>query len=97
MSKRPEFDKHGSPLCYCREPAHPMSEAHRVKYDVIYWWQGGRKAGKWREIILSTHPDAPKELLERIGHQGYVAHLGCHSIGPPEGPPTDAEFKALGL
>ncbi len=78
-------------------------------YDVIYYWTGGREVGEWNATLSVGHDSHYidgsltnptrniDDLISKIRRQGYVAHRGLRSIGPPEGPPTDAEFKALGL
>ncbi len=66
-----------------------------TKYDTVYWWQGGREVGNW--IETQTQGTGLDEVREHCRRGGYVAHLGHTDIGPPEGPPSDAEFKALGL
>ncbi len=65
------------------------------KYDTVYYWTGGRVEGYWTET--QTQGSAIEETLEHLARAGYVAHRGLRSIGAPEGPPSDAEFKALGL
>lgn len=68
-----------------------------TKYDAIWYWTGGREVGEWRR----AYPDVENRTLEEaratIRRAGYVCHLGTKAVGPPEGPPGDAEFRALGL
>ncbi len=72
-------------------------------YDVVWFWTGGREEGEWRpSTVRAKDPKHPtrKEIHEHraaLDRAGYVNHSGSTRIGPPEGPPSDAEFKALGL
>ena len=63
-----------------------------TQYDTVYYWTGGRVYGKWNRT-LGYKP----EMLSDLAKAGYVAHPGKLSIGAPEGPPKDSEFRALGL
>ena len=63
-----------------------------TQYDTVYYWVGGREQGRWLETL--TQGSAIEETVEHLKRSGYVAHRG---IRAPEGAPSDAEFKALGL
>ena len=65
-----------------------------AKSDIVYYWAGGRRVGRWNPSYPTI---STEETLRRFKLAGYVAHPGLKSIGPPEGAPSDAEFKALGL
>lgn len=65
------------------------------KYDVVYHWVGGREEGRWHEV--HTVPEMAEERLAEVRRMGYVAHRGVKSIGAPEGPPSDADFRAIGM
>ena len=75
----------------------------KFKYDVIWYWTGGREVGKWRPASLNTSGSnysfgqVLKEGSMTLDRAGYVNHPGTLAIGPPEGPPDDSEFKRLGL
>ena len=71
-----------------------------MKYDVVYYWLGGTEQGRWRAITTALEPESrtPNKLVENLTKMGYVAHRGLRAIGPPEGPPSEAELReALGL
>jgi len=70
----------------------------KSKYDVIWYWKGGRSRGAWHQILIG--PPTQNELEESIrtlNAAGFVNYPGTRSIGPPESPPMDREFVALGL
>lgn len=61
------------------------------KYDVVWWWRGGREHGEWCEAL----PGADiAETIQRIERAGYVAVRGSRLVGPPEGAPVVA-YDAL--
>ena len=62
---------------------------------IVCYWTGGREQGHWTETL--TQGSAIEETLEHLKRAGFVAHRGIQAIGAPEGPPSDSEFKALGL
>lgn len=69
--------------------------------DAVYYWVGGREAGEWKTVSRRAL-DAPDvgglaDVVNRLERGGYVAVRGSTSIGPPEGPPADSRFRALGL
>jgi len=74
-----------------------------MRNDVVWFWSGGRLEGKWRPSIVRAVNEARptrEEVREHCGaldRSGYVNHPGARNIGPPEGPPDDSEFRALGL
>ena len=73
------------------------------RYDVVWFWSGGRVEGKWcPSVVRAVNEDRPtwEEVREHCGaldRSGYVNHPGTRSIGAPDGPPDDSEFRALGL
>lgn len=70
------------------------------KYDadrVIYYWTGGREEGEWCTIWVTDGDRTTADRLTALARAGYVAHRGSRVVGAPEGAPSDAEFKALGL
>ena len=74
-----------------------MTKSH---YDGICMWTGGRKEGIWSLVTLAPSGrtiEGVASKLQEIRTAGYVCHPGCRSIGAPDGPPEDPEFKALGL
>lgn len=74
----------------------------KSRYNVVYYWTGGRVEGKWSRSVVRSRTEWPtrKEVNNhclRLDRCGYVNHPGVVSVGPPEGPPSDAKFKLLGL
>lgn len=65
-------------------------------YDVIWYWQGGLESGKWFDASPSTHISMDLQRVE-IKRMGFVAHFGTQNIGPPEGPPSKADFQTVGM
>lgn len=65
----------------------------RIRPEVVYCWIGGREEGSWIEVTTYSVEDT----IAQLTRQGYVAVRGSESVGPPEGPPSDDRFKALGL
>ena len=66
--------------------------------DVVYYWIGGTQEGIWREARFGGALDSCKTqtaLIARISDMGYVAKRGNTSVGPPEGPPDVAAFRAI--
>lgn len=61
-----------------------------IKYDVIYYWVGGRVEGQWHATLGYS-----EEMLESVRHMGYVAHPGRTSIGAPEGPPSLIQLQRV--
>lgn len=74
-----------------------------MTYDVIWYWQGGRVDGRWRSSWpAASNLNGPtsenvEHHIKYLNSTGYVAHRGTRKIGPPDGPPDDSEFKAIGL
>jgi hypothetical protein len=72
-----------------------------MKYDRVYYWVGGAEEGEWCAAIPGSTPwgnnKSADELREDIRRQGRVAHLGISWIGPPEGPPSHNQLKAVGF
>lgn len=64
------------------------------KYDCLWYWKGGREVGEWREVLVG--PSEIAAATSGLRAAGYATHRGSTKIGPPEGPPHDDEFKALG-
>lgn len=60
---------------------------HVPKSDVVWYWVGGTKAGKWNRADPGTR--------DKLRRSGYVAHDGLLSIGPPEGPPKAKEINQV--
>lgn len=58
-----------------------------MKYDCVYWWNGGTERGRWVQADPGTR--------EECRRMGYVAYDGKTTIGPPEGPPTLAEIQEV--
>lgn len=56
-----------------------------TSYDVTWYWT--RSSRQWSGATAGTREDIRKA--------GYVAHNGLRSIGPPEGPPSEAEMDAV--
>jgi hypothetical protein len=76
-----------------------MSRAPRFAFDVVYYWTGGTVAGRWATALLTGPPYGTAatldELRGEIRRGGRVAHKGSTAIGPPEGPPSEAELAAV--
>ena len=70
-----------------------------TKYDVIWYWSGGRVEGEWHEATWNVYPDRHNltETLQAIRNGGRVCHPGTRNIGQPIGPPSEADFKAVGV
>ena len=70
-------------------------------FDTVYYWVGGREVGEWKPTSYRVihAPDVPSLafVIEKLERAGYVAVRGSTAIGPPEGPPLNSRFKALGL
>jgi hypothetical protein len=66
---------------------------------VIYYWTGGRAAGEWRIAHPAIWPEriSPDQLYQSLREMGYVAHHGSARIGPPEGPPSEEDFRSVGV
>jgi len=64
---------------------------------VVYVWF----CDAWRIVAIQTkfagRPSRAEveDHIQAMNKCGYVAHRGTLSIGPPEGPPSDADFKAV--
>ena len=56
-------------------------------FNCVYYWVGGTEEGKWRQADAGT--------CEKCRRMGYVAHNGNTKIGPPDGPPSEAELKSV--
>lgn len=65
-------------------------------YDVVYFWLGGRERGEWKAASPNAQ-DSVGDMVNTLNLMGYVAHRGFLSVGPPEGPPEDAEFRKVEL
>lgn len=65
-----------------------------MRYDRVYFWNGGTEKGMWRETAVVA-PETANDLCKRIRNQGYVCMPGNSSIGAPEGPPSVEAFNAL--
>ncbi len=61
-------------------------EGDRVKYDVVWVWNGRRWIGQTPDLAAGQTVD---ELYENAIAKGYEACKGKLSIGAPEGPPGD--------
>lgn len=57
-----------------------------TRYDVIYFWVGGREVGRWEATLGYS-----EEMLADIRRGGRHAVPGKLSIGAPEGPPRNIE------
>ncbi len=72
-----------------------------MKYDTIYYWVGGREAGEWiavsTRVMEAADVQGSDVVVERMNRAGYVTKRGAKNVGPPEGPPADADFKAIGM
>ena len=66
-------------------------------YDTVYYWSGGREEGKWRETISVAGTTTIQDTLDAIRRAGYVAHPGSRAHGAPEGPPSKADFRKIGM
>lgn len=64
-----------------------------IKYDVVYYWAGGMEVGRWCEAT-GDDLDAVVASIEKAGR---VAYKGVRNIGAPEGPPSEAQFRAIGF
>lgn len=64
------------------------------EHDVVYYWSGGTDKGSWHAATPEPSVDAQ---IKKIEKQGRVAVPGKKSIGPPSGPPSRAQFKAVGF
>ncbi len=63
--------------------------------NTIYFWSGDRTQGEWKQAALPAGADF-KFLKAQIEAGGRVAHFGHTNVGPPEGPPSEKEFLAIG-
>ena len=57
----------------------------RIKYDTVYFWQGGTLHGAWHEVCCPA--DEVETAYQMVRRTGYYAVRGNTSIGAPEGPP----------
>lgn len=69
------------------------------RYDAVYYWKGGRETGEWRRAMLEVWPEylTMDAMRIRLSRAGFIAHCGNTSVGPPDGPPADSEFRAIGV
>lgn len=58
-----------------------------IKRDVVWWWKGGTEKGRWHAAAAGNRTE--------IRRMGYVAHDGSLTIGPPEGPPSQAQLNEV--
>jgi hypothetical protein len=74
--------------------------------DCVWFWVGGRAAGEWRRATLApswatVNGEAPPSTLPalraEIERGGRPAVVGSLLAGPPEGPPAEDRFRALGV
>ena len=63
-----------------------------MRYDAVYWWQGGSEQGRWIEAQPGANVHETVRALRRMG---YVAHPGRRSIGAPEGAPSREELTEV--
>lgn len=63
-----------------------------TRYDAVYYWSGGRERGEWR---FAPAGDDYRATVASIRRGGRVAFPGKVSIGAPEGPPSEADFKMV--
>lgn len=78
-------------------PRVPSSGARRKVglWNVAFYWAGDRKAGKWREVPVLFSFEWTREYF-RLWDGGRVMVFGCKGC-PPARPPTEAEFRSVGL
>lgn len=63
--------------------------------NVIWFWRGGREVGEWKPSNRGAGTVGAD--LTRLNRAGYVAIAGNYNMGAPEGPPSDAKFRAIGM
>ena len=71
----------------------PKHVYKRYAGDTVYYWTGGRVRGSWHRVLCK--PKYIDGLINELNSLGYVARPGKTTIGPPERPPTDAQFRAI--
>ncbi|MBZ0119010.1 MAG: hypothetical protein K8H88_18585 [Sandaracinaceae bacterium] len=59
----------------------------------VYVWEGNRRRGQWHAVAI-TPGENGLQIRQAYEARGHVAILGHASIGPPEGPPSEAHFEA---
>ncbi len=66
---------------------------------VVFYWNNEAQTATWREARFGGALDTCKtqtELVSYLNGMGFVAKRGTTSVGPPEGPPSNADFRAIG-